>query len=51
MIVLLFDIDGTLVNTGGAGMASILQAMQGEFGISDPKRVNLSGRTHIAAWT
>lgn len=45
MIVLLFDIDGTLVNTGGAGMASILQAMQREFGISEPKRVNLSGRT------
>lgn len=45
MIVLLFDIDGTLVHTGGAGMAALRHAMQHEFGVAEPHQVNLSGRT------
>jgi len=45
MIVLLFDIDGTLLLTGGAGLASLRGAMRDEFGVSDPFQVELSGRT------
>ena len=32
MHILLFDIDGTLVNSGGAGKAAIEDALTGEFG-------------------
>jgi len=45
MRVLLFDIDGTLISTGGAGMASLLAAMREEFGVAEPQEVPVSGRT------
>lgn len=45
MRVLLFDIDGTLISTGGAGMASLLAAMREEFGVEEPQEVPVSGRT------
>lgn len=45
MSVLLFDIDGTLVHTGGAGMAALREAFHQEFGVADPADVPVSGRT------
>ena len=46
MITILFDIDGTLIQTGGAGFAAIRQACQSLFGepVSVPK-VPVHGRT------
>ncbi len=45
MWVFLFDIDGTLLSTGGAGMAALRAAMQEEFGVAEPQEVPVSGRT------
>ncbi len=45
MHVILFDIDGTLVNTGGAGRDALHWALTTEFAVADPFQVNLSGRT------
>ena len=45
MRVCLFDIDGTLINTGGAGMAAIQQAFGQVFGIGDLDGVQTVGRT------
>ncbi|MFO0817468.1 MAG: HAD family hydrolase [Pirellulales bacterium] len=45
MVVLLFDIDGTLLSTGGAGMTALRAAMRDEFGVADPHEVPVSGRT------
>jgi phosphoglycolate phosphatase-like HAD superfamily hydrolase len=45
MRVLLFDIDGTLVHTGGAGGAALFQAFREEFAAADRGQVALSGRT------
>jgi len=45
MITLLFDIDGTLINTGGAGGAALLDAFRDAFGITQPGKVPFSGRT------
>ena len=45
MLILLFDIDGTLINTGGAGGAALRQAFQVEFAIDRPGQVQFSGRT------
>jgi len=45
MQVLLFDIDGTLISTGGAGMASLMAAMREEFGVESPQEVPVNGRT------
>lgn len=45
MITILFDIDGTLINSGGAGAVALLQAFSEEFGIADPQPVPFSGRT------
>ncbi|MFO0904915.1 MAG: HAD hydrolase-like protein [Pirellulales bacterium] len=45
MRILLFDIDGTLLSTGGAGMAALKAAMREEFGVADPQEVPVSGRT------
>ncbi len=45
MIVLLFDIDGTLIKTGGAGGQALMEAFTESFGISDPHEVPFSGRT------
>ena len=43
--ILLFDIDGTLIDTGGAGGRSFLEAFGDEFGVPSPKAVPMSGRT------
>ena len=45
MVVLLFDIDGTLIQTGGAGGAALMTAFSDLFGVADPKEVPFSGRT------
>ena len=42
--LVLFDIDGTLVDTGGAGMAALRQAAQELFGGDGPK-LDLAGST------
>jgi phosphoglycolate phosphatase-like HAD superfamily hydrolase len=49
MTVLLFDIDGTLVRTGGAGKAAMEAALCEEFGVSlSAEEVPYSGRTDRA---
>ncbi|MBC8356779.1 MAG: HAD family hydrolase [Planctomycetes bacterium] len=45
MLTLLFDIDGTLINTGGAGGAALIEAFREDFGIDNPAKVPFSGRT------
>lgn len=45
MRVFLFDIDGTLVSTGGAGKAALDEAFTTEFRIPQSHDVPLSGRT------
>jgi phosphoglycolate phosphatase-like HAD superfamily hydrolase len=49
MNVCLFDIDGTLINSGGAGKAAMESALRCEFGIETPvDGVPFSGRTDRA---
>jgi phosphoglycolate phosphatase-like HAD superfamily hydrolase len=49
MLILLFDIDGTLVRTGGAGKAAMETALRTAFGVSTIQdRVSYSGRTDQA---
>jgi phosphoglycolate phosphatase-like HAD superfamily hydrolase len=48
MHVLLFDIDGTLVSSGGAGKAAIEDALAAEFGVVVHAQVSYSGRTDRA---
>jgi phosphoglycolate phosphatase len=49
MHVLLFDIDGTLLNTGGAGQRAMEQALQTVFGITRPTEgISAAGRTDRA---
>ena len=49
MPVILFDIDGTLVRTGGAGKAAMEAALTEEFGLSlAADEVPYSGRTDVA---
>jgi phosphoglycolate phosphatase-like HAD superfamily hydrolase len=46
MQVLLFDIDGTLIRSGGAGKAAMENALRSEFGLTDLNdSVPYSGRT------
>ncbi|MHB0955883.1 MAG: HAD hydrolase-like protein [Pirellulaceae bacterium] len=45
MVILLFDIDGTLIQTGGAGGAALMTAFSDLFGVADPQEVPFSGRT------
>lgn len=45
MLTLLFDIDGTLINTEGAGGAALIEAFREDFGIDTPAKVPFSGRT------
>ena len=45
MRVLLFDIDGTLIATGGAGGAALLEAFRQHFDIDEPAQVPFAGRT------
>jgi phosphoglycolate phosphatase-like HAD superfamily hydrolase len=49
MPILLFDIDGTLVRTGGAGKAAMEAGLQEEFGVAEVRgSVEYSGRTDRA---
>lgn len=49
MQVCLFDIDGTLLNTGGAGQTAMLAAVADEFGVSEPLHdIPAAGRTDRA---
>jgi phosphoglycolate phosphatase-like HAD superfamily hydrolase len=49
MHVCLFDIDGTLISTGGAGKAALDEALLAEFGVNHcVEKVQLSGRTDRA---
>jgi phosphoglycolate phosphatase-like HAD superfamily hydrolase len=49
MVVCLFDIDGTLISSGGAGKTALEKALASEFGIDSPiDRLQLSGRTDRA---
>jgi len=45
--VILFDIDGTLINTGGAGRAALESALLREFGVDSPHKVPVMGRTDL----
>lgn len=45
MLTLLFDIDGTLISTGGAGGTALIEAFREDFGIDNPAQVPFSGRT------
>jgi len=46
MHVILFDIDGTLIRSGGAGKAAMEEALRTEFGVRDiVDRVPYTGRT------
>jgi len=51
MHTFLFDIDGTLVNTGGAGGAALTACFCEEFNIASPANVAFSGRTDRAIAT
>lgn len=49
MHVLLFDIDGTLLNTGGAGQQAMEQALAEAFGVTRPTEgISAAGRTDRA---
>ena len=49
MIVCFFDIDGTLLNTGGAGQAAMESALAAEFQAGGPVRgISFAGRTDRA---
>jgi phosphoglycolate phosphatase-like HAD superfamily hydrolase len=49
MHVCLFDIDGTLITSGGAGKAALEAGLREEFGIERPiEKLSLSGRTDVA---
>lgn len=45
MHIVLFDIDGTLIHTGGAGGAALLNAVRSSFSIAEPGKVPFAGRT------
>ena len=47
--LVLFDIDGTLVHTGGAGIKAFAKAFDSEFGIADgTERLKFAGRTDVS---
>ncbi len=49
MHVCLFDIDGTLLNSGGAGQAAMEAALAEEFGVTHPvEGISTAGRTDHA---
>src|SRR4051794_36241870 len=45
MRVILFDIDGTLIHSGGAGLAALQLAFAEAFGFTNTWEISLSGRT------
>jgi phosphoglycolate phosphatase-like HAD superfamily hydrolase len=47
--VVLFDIDGTLVRTGGVGIKAFARAFETEFGLSDgSEKLKFAGRTDVS---
>jgi phosphoglycolate phosphatase-like HAD superfamily hydrolase len=47
--LVLFDIDGTLLHTGGVGIKAFARAFASEFGVSDgAERLKFSGRTDVS---
>jgi phosphoglycolate phosphatase-like HAD superfamily hydrolase len=47
--LVLFDIDGTLVHTGGAGVKAFAKVFASEFGVSDGfERLKFAGRTDVS---
>ena len=48
MIACLFDIDGTLLASGGAGQAALEAALTGEFGVELRSEIPYAGRTDRA---
>lgn len=49
MKLILFDIDGTLVRTGGAGVKAFARAFQVEFGLHDgSEKLKFAGRTDVS---
>jgi phosphoglycolate phosphatase-like HAD superfamily hydrolase len=48
MNVLLFDIDGTLLYTGGSGMAALRLGFAEVFGRTPPEKISTAGRTDRA---
>ena len=45
MVTILFDIDGTLIQTAGAGLTAIHQAMRSLFEVDQTPQVTVHGRT------
>jgi phosphoglycolate phosphatase-like HAD superfamily hydrolase len=45
MYVLFFDIDGTLINTGGSGLEALRRAFSDVFAVPPPDNIPTSGRT------
>jgi phosphoglycolate phosphatase-like HAD superfamily hydrolase len=47
--VVLFDIDGTLIHTGGAGVKAFAKAFSSEFGVHDgTEKLKFAGRTDVS---
>lgn len=47
--LVLFDIDGTLIRTGGAGVKAFARAFETEFGLADgTERLKFAGRTDVS---
>lgn len=47
--LVLFDIDGTLIHTGGAGMKAFAHAFKHEFGVHDgSEKLKFAGRTDVS---
>ncbi|MEP6664320.1 MAG: HAD hydrolase-like protein [Verrucomicrobiota bacterium] len=47
--LVLFDIDGTLVRTGGAGVKAFARAFETEFGFTDgAEKLKFAGRTDVS---
>jgi phosphoglycolate phosphatase-like HAD superfamily hydrolase len=47
--LVLFDVDGTLVHTGGAGVKAFARAFASEFGVPDgTQRLKFAGRTDVS---
>lgn len=50
-VAILFDIDGTLIDSSGAGGGALLHALREEFRLADPIPVRLHGRTDLGIMT
>jgi len=50
MRTIFFDIDGTLIQTGGAGLKAMSQVMRTQFGVDKLPQVPVHGRTDFGIW-